>query len=157
MSETPLVVFHSCIDWLPQTQTWMHSQIRLLPDGIDNHILCERIVNQDQFYLPNIHSLCQYSSWRCMLTKVFRRMGLRRKVNFFAEAIHLHRAEVLHSHFGNKGWEDSILARSEGLKACCYLLWCGCELFTTQRVRMVSAGMRNSFDMSILYCVKALL
>ncbi len=111
-----ITVFHSCIDWLPQTQTWIYSQIIHLPSWIDNHVLCERTVNLDQFNIPHLHSLCKFSRQQCMIAKGLRKLHIRKPSVYFQRQLADYHGDILHSHFGDKGWEDQPLARSNGLK-----------------------------------------
>jgi hypothetical protein len=48
----PLVVLHSTGSWLPQTETWLYTQVHFLPGGVENHVACERTENLDQFPQP---------------------------------------------------------------------------------------------------------
>ena len=116
MSGSSCVVFHSCIDWLPQTQTWIYNQIDNLPKDIENHILCERVINFTQFQHPNVHSLCRESRLQCVMAKLYRRVKWQRVNGYFQRQLELYNGQILHSHFGNKGWEDCLLAQHSGLK-----------------------------------------
>ncbi len=111
-----IVVFHSCIDWLPQTQTWIYGQVTHLPSWVENHVLCERAVNLNQFNIPNLHSLCEYSCCQCMISKGLRKLHIRKPPAYFQRQLIKYHADILHSHFGDKGWEDRTLAHAAGLK-----------------------------------------
>jgi colanic acid/amylovoran biosynthesis glycosyltransferase len=101
-----LTVIHSFPTWLPITQTWMHNQVRYLPEDIVNHIVCERTENLDQFDLPNLHSLSQISPLRYYWDKALRLGGFRRHLGFLVREAKRHKAQILHSHFGNVGWQN---------------------------------------------------
>src|ERR1700678_2607879 len=105
----PLKVIHSFPDWLPLTQTWMHTQVRCLPaDHIEPHVVCERTENLDQFAVPHIHvrpeanlpeklaRKLRFSSWSSFLVRTTRQLG----------------AEIVHSHFGPNGWRDLAVRKA---------------------------------------------
>jgi colanic acid/amylovoran biosynthesis glycosyltransferase len=84
----------------------MHNQVRYLPEDIVNHIVCERTENLDQFDLPNLHSLSQISPLRYYWDKALRLGGFRRHLGFLVREAKRHKAQILHSHFGNVGWQN---------------------------------------------------
>ena len=106
------VVIQSTPIWLPQTQTWMYNQAKYLPDDIESHIVCEKVENLDQFYLPNIHIIPEKSllnRYGCSglkgskpLSSLFWLWRMCRKV----------KPDIVHSHFGTTGWFDSLVVRS---------------------------------------------
>ncbi|MHC4919343.1 MAG: hypothetical protein ACYTKC_07080, partial [Planctomycetota bacterium] len=71
-------VVHSSPVWLPQTQTWMHTQARCLPASVESHVACETTQNLDQFGLPHIHALAAGSKLYHLWDKLVRGLGLRR-------------------------------------------------------------------------------
>lgn len=104
-------VIHSFPIWLPQTQTWMYTQAKYLPEDIESHIVCEKTENLDQFYLPNIHAIRKKSilnRWLCSKLK---------RTSYFAPLVWLWRMcqkirpDIVHSHFGPTGWFDSMVVR----------------------------------------------
>ncbi len=111
-----ITVLHSIPVWLPQTQTWMYNQLHHLPNDIDWHVVCERTENLDQFVVPNIHCLAEGPGWRACRDKVLRALRLRRHLGFTIEVAGDRRASVIHSHFGNIGWDDMAVARRAGLR-----------------------------------------
>ncbi|QTA83258.1 Glycosyltransferase, family I [Desulfonema limicola] len=112
-----LIVIHSFPVWLPQTQTWMYNQVKYLPhDCIENHIVCEKTANLDQFGVPNIHSLYDTSRLMYLWDKGIRRIGLRQHLNFLIKRMELCNAKILHSHFGNIGWRNIEAVRKTGVK-----------------------------------------
>jgi colanic acid/amylovoran biosynthesis glycosyltransferase len=109
-----VTVLHSVRRWLPRTETWLYNQVRYLPDGVENHIVCGATENLDQFWLPNIHSLSTVPRWRYRWRYSWNK-GLR-KSGLLVEQARRHRAQVLHSHFGGVGWVDLGAARHARLK-----------------------------------------
>lgn len=116
MNEKKITVIHSVRSWLPQTQTWLFGQVGDLPSVIESHIVCETTANLDQFWLPNIHSLANGPRWRYLWDKGLRKVGVRHHLSFLVQQARLHRARVLHSHFGNVGWGNTEAARRRGMK-----------------------------------------
>lgn len=112
---SPLVVLHSVQTWLPQTETWLHTQVRFLPESIESHVGCERTANLDQFPHPRIHCLADLPLWRQVRDRGLRRLGLRHDLGFLGEAARRSGARVLHSHFGFVGWRDLAVARRHHL------------------------------------------
>lgn len=106
-----LTVLHSVPSWLPQTQTWLHTQTRFLPDSIDSHVVCERTEHLDQFNVPNIHSLGTGPRWRVVLDRFCRGVRMRRYPGHLPAVARQAGAEILHSHFGHVGWLDLGAAR----------------------------------------------
>lgn len=109
-------VVHSMNIWLPQTQTWLYNQIRYLPEEVEFHIICERTENTDQFFLPNIYALSQMPIWRHFIDRALRILRVRHHIGLLVEQAKIHKAQVLHSHFGNHGWSNLKVARKERLK-----------------------------------------
>ena len=101
-----LRVLQSVSSWLPQTQTWLYDQVRQLPDWIDNHVVCERSVNLDQFALGNIHCFSRMHGPFQIVDKALRKTRLRRYSSYFQRVCERIGPRVVHSHFGNVGWQD---------------------------------------------------
>lgn len=111
-----VVVVQSYPVWLAQTLTWMYNQVRFLPREVENHIVCENTENLDQFSLPNIHSLSESPILRYYWDNCLRALGFRCHLGFLVKQAKVHRAQVLHSHFGNVGWVNLGAARQARLK-----------------------------------------
>ncbi|NEO25169.1 glycosyltransferase, partial [Moorena sp. SIO4A5] len=116
LDKRKIKVIHSYPFWLPQTQTWMYNQVRYLPDEVENHIVCERTENLEQFWLPNIHTLSDSSKWRYFWDKGVRKLQFRRHLGFLVEVAKRQGASILHSHFGDIGWGDLDAAKLAGLR-----------------------------------------
>lgn len=108
-SPFPIKVIHSTLVWLQQTMTWMYNHAKYLPKDIESHIVCKKIENLDQFWLPNIHSLPEFS-WLSRfgesglkvaksLLRIFWLWHMCRKI----------KPDIVHSHFGNTGCPDSFV------------------------------------------------
>lgn len=111
-----IVALHSLPEWLPQTQTWLYTQIVELPQWVENHICCVGTTNLDQFGLPNIWCLQDQPVWRQYWQRGLRKLGLRRQVPFLSATARRCGADVLHSHFGPMGWRNVRVAPRLGLR-----------------------------------------
>ena len=115
--KAPLQVVHSQPVWLPQTQPWLYTLVRHLPESdVVSHVACERTQNLDQFSVPRLHArtteataplwnhrfLHQFQAWAAnrYLARLGRRVG----------------AQVVHSHFGHIGWLDLPAVRRIGAR-----------------------------------------
>jgi len=107
---SPLVVAHRYPVWLGTTLKWLYDQIRLLPEEIESHVLCERTENLDRFGWPRLHVLNQTHRCSAFVDRIGRRLWrdhLRHTENTCRD-IH---ASILHSHFGDVAWADREAAR----------------------------------------------
>lgn len=112
-----LVVAHSHPEWLPQTQTWMHTQVRHLPPGrIDAHVVCERTANLDQFGLPNIHARPARSRIVAGWERALWRLRVRRHDPHLVTVGRAIGCNVVHSHFGHVGWMNLASVRRLGAR-----------------------------------------
>lgn len=102
--------------WLPQTETWLYNQVRHLPASVESHIVCESTSNLDQFSLPRLHSLEGEPPWRQAWDRQLRKLRLRRHFGFLVREARRARAGILHSHFGNMGWQNLGAARAARLR-----------------------------------------
>ena len=110
-----LKVIHNCPVWLPLTQIWLYNQIRYLPDNIENHIVCQKVLNLEQFYLPNIHSFSGISKWQFSIDKILKKLKLHDYLEFRVKVAKREKAILLHSHFGYVGWGNLTVAQKAGL------------------------------------------
>jgi len=112
-----VIVLHSFPIWLPQTQTWMHSQVSELQRlGVDAHVVCERTENLDQFGVANIHCLADENRLKLIWDKGIRKLRIRRHLNYLVEIGEKTGANIVHSHFGNVGWANLGAVRRLGAK-----------------------------------------
>lgn len=111
----PLSVLQSVQCWLPQTETWLYTQVRFLPPTIESTVACERTANLDQFPFPRLRCLSDAPPLLRFGDRVVRKLGLRHHLEFFVSAGRRAGVRVLHSHFGVVGWRDLGIARRLGL------------------------------------------
>lgn len=106
-------VVHSNPVWLPQTQTWIHTQIGHLPaDRVESHVVCERTENLDQFPVARLHDFSAAGVLERTWDRGLRRIGMRRHLGFLVRVAAGLRADVIHSHFGDVGWSNLGAART---------------------------------------------
>lgn len=108
----PLPVLQSVQTWLPQTATWLYTQVRFLPDDIESTIACERTEHLDQFPFPRIRCLNDAPTVAQIGDRVMRKLGVRHHLQFVLDAGRRAGARVVHSHFGIVGWRDLAVARA---------------------------------------------
>lgn len=102
--------------WLPQTETWIYNQVRFLPPWIESHVVSQATENLDQFPVPHLHVFEQAPLWRQVWDRQLRKLRLRRHFGFLVQQARRHHGQVLHSHFGNAGWNNLGAARRAALK-----------------------------------------
>lgn len=110
-----LVVVQRVSRWLPQTATWLYTQVTFLPPSVESHVVCEATLNLDQFPYPRVHSLAAQPRWRVVWDKGLRKLGARAHLRFTVDVARRTGAAVLHSHFGDTGWADVGAVRAAGL------------------------------------------
>lgn len=111
-----ITVIQSAHVWLPRTEPWLYDQVRLLPGNIKSHVVCENTEFLDQFPWEPLHVARNLPWWRYTLDRGARKMKLRPYLRFQVTTARKSGARLIHSHFGNRGWEDVGVARSAGLK-----------------------------------------
>jgi colanic acid/amylovoran biosynthesis glycosyltransferase len=111
-----IVVVQSATTWLTQPMTWLYVQTKFLPASIESHVLCDRIQNLDQFAMPYIHSSSYDPAFIRWLSSRSWNVHVWRRTRIFDGIIKRHSPQVIHSHFGDRGWLDLPLARRTGLK-----------------------------------------
>ncbi len=103
--------------WLPQTQTWIHTQVSCVPeDRVENHIVCEWVENYDQFPVRHLHDFAKASDLSRFWDRGLRRIGVRRHLGFLVRVTRRTGAAIMHSHFGDVGWTNLKAARSAGVR-----------------------------------------
>ena len=108
---TPIDVAHSFDVWLPLTMTWAYNQVRYA-DGKRALVLTGSIVNRERFPWEPVYAAA--SSVERARVRVLRRAGRRAYPRAYGHAFRDRRPQVLHSHFGYRGWADLPLARRFG-------------------------------------------
>lgn len=102
------VVTHSVWSWLPVTMNWLHSQVSGLTD-MQTCVISRDIVNQEMFPIE-CHAFVRGKSRRFVLRNLHR-LGVRSIPGEYTSLLRNKNADILHSHFGDRGWSDIPLAR----------------------------------------------
>ncbi len=108
-----VVVLQSIGAWLAHTMVWLYDQVTSLGPGIENHVVCEQLVNLKTFDVPNITSLSAKYPLRSKLDRTLRKAGLTAGLPIKRRVLRESGASLLHSHFGNYGWGDMEIAGAE--------------------------------------------
>lgn len=110
-------VLHSIPVWLEQTLTWLYTQVNHLPADVESHVACVRTANLDQFGLPNIHVLVTAEpAWQRIMQKWLRFLKIRTYSHLLEQTVRQHDIRLLHSHFGNIGWQNLPIAQKYDLR-----------------------------------------
>jgi len=101
-------VVHSLWEWLPVTMSWMYG---VLESGENNNIcvlaskLSETNSNMD------IDVIATKGRMRMLVFKMLMKMGVRVISSEYKKAIKKYKPDILHSHFGDRGWLDVAIAK----------------------------------------------
>lgn len=97
-------ILHSTYSWLPQTQTWIYTQLTNLPNNVTSHVVCQKLENLHQFNIQNIHCYSNLPLLKRKFYNALKRFGYGQP--FLVDQINKNRIDLLHSHFGNVGWQN---------------------------------------------------
>jgi len=111
-----LDVVHSVLSWLPQTETWLYAQIRNLPGDIRSHVVCDKKENLEQFPIADLSCVDESAKWRIYWEDHILRRGIQRHSWLLSRVARNTKSKLLHSHFGDRGWADSGVARKRGMR-----------------------------------------
>ena len=106
MATDTICVLHSLPRWLPRTATWLHNQLRYLPESVCNHIACESTENLAEFSIENLHCLDSRTKPSLWEGRLYRKLRLgflleRPYVKHLVDVATRHGAQILHSHWGD--------------------------------------------------------
>lgn len=110
-----LHVVHSLPFWLPLTATWLHNQIRYLPEEIKSYIVCSRTENLDQFKIERLFSLDAESASRRFWERLRRSRSAQRFSALLSRVARKCEAAIVHSHWGESAWRDVDVVKRLGL------------------------------------------
>lgn len=116
MNKATVSVVHSVHLWLSQTMTWLFTQITSMPGRIENHVVCDKTVNLDQFPLATLVSADLGSTVWKFLSENSWQLASRRQSFLLNKRVQMSGARILHSHFGDRAWENISVAEDAGLK-----------------------------------------
>ncbi|HEX5476696.1 MAG TPA: glycosyltransferase, partial [Burkholderiales bacterium] len=110
-----LRVVHLTTVWLPQTQTWIYTQVTGVPSQrIQCEVICERVENLGQFALPRLHRASAPPGVNMLLAACRERLGFRVLWPGVARTARRLEPQVIHSHFGDAAWAHIGVAKSSG-------------------------------------------
>lgn len=116
MKRDRIAVVHSMHLWLSQTMTWLHTQVRSLPQRIESHVVCDKVAHLDQFSTPNLVSADNDGMlWRLAARHAWP-IARRRNLYLLERQMRRSGAMILHSHFGDRGWCNIDLVRKLGAR-----------------------------------------
>jgi colanic acid/amylovoran biosynthesis glycosyltransferase len=72
--------------------------------GVDTHVVCERTEHLEQFRVPHIYAEYPSSQRPPFWHRVLRRLHLRSNPRFLVRCARDLSPDLIHSHFGNRGW-----------------------------------------------------
>lgn len=98
-------VVHDTRVWLPQTQTWIYTQVTRTPaELVESHVVCERTENLEQFPLARLHDFSAAGAVPRFWDRALRRARVRRHLGYLARITRRVGARIVHSHFGDWAW-----------------------------------------------------
>lgn len=101
-----LCIAHSVTNWLPLTMPWIYNQVKYLQDT-KSIVLADQVQHLDTFpHLPIVTSNILKNEGIYTIIRGIRRLGIRWNPVIYDDAIKLYKPQVLHSHFGDRGWYD---------------------------------------------------
>ena len=104
-------VIQSLPVWLPQTETWIYNQVKYLQREVESHIVCAKTENLDQFDLENIHAIPKKSLLDRYRASRLNHADQRARLLWLLFKSQRIKPDIIHSHFGTTGWDDSFVVR----------------------------------------------
>lgn len=108
-----LKIAYSVDSWLPITMTWIYTQVKY-QEWFSPIILSDKTFGIERY--PNYSVFSPNNRIILLSIKILRRIGIRYTPRVFNNAIIQHQTNVLHSHFGDRGWYDLPMVRKHHLK-----------------------------------------
>ncbi len=107
------VVAHSVNPYMFLTGSWLYNQIINLKE-FKSIVLTTKTLNRDIFPFDNVYSTESLPKWRMIAEKAFRKL-FRSYLPYWVASCRENNAKILHSHFGNHGWQNLGLAEKLGI------------------------------------------
>ncbi len=100
--------------------TWQYSHMSSLPKEVESSVLCRWTANTEQFPVSQLTSLGMPPGPASLLGRFQRKVGIQsaaeRRVSAFLKKHMVNNSpDVLHSHFGQCGWQAAKLAKDLGI------------------------------------------
>lgn len=109
-------VLHSHPVWLPLTQTWLANLIELLPPQVASNVVCNIKTANPPTITGRVYCEQENSQWTYRYNRALSRLRLPAATSFRARIARQSRDLIVHSHFGNAGWQDLPFVRASGCK-----------------------------------------
>lgn len=106
-------VAYSVESWLPVTMTWIFTQVKY-QEWFSPIILADETYGIER--LPDYSVYSQYNKITRSSINLLRRIGIRPTPRVFNNALIKHQTNILHSHFGDRGWYDLPMVGKHNLK-----------------------------------------
>lgn len=107
------VVAHSVNPFMFLTGSWLYNQIINLKE-LDCIVLTTKTLNRDIFPFDRIYTTESLPKWQQIAEKFYRKIS-RAYLPYWAKSCRENDVKLLHSHFGNHGWQDLGLAKKLGV------------------------------------------
>lgn len=109
-------VVHSSQTWLSRTMTWLYTQVSCMPAHIENHVVCDKTENLDEFPIRNLVSADQDPQlWQLINSRSWQ-VARRRQSYLLRSRARQCDARIIHSHFGDRGWQNIDDVRRTGTR-----------------------------------------
>jgi len=105
-------VVQSMWSWLPVTMQWMYRQLASLP-SVEYAVLTDSCENIGFF--PAERLLPVTTKSQRLFIKILTRLGARYLPVAQSRALRRYNPDLVHSHFGDRGWKDQKWVRKAGL------------------------------------------
>jgi len=112
-------VLHSLDVYLGMSENWIYPQITSVP-GTETRVICGAVANLGDFPIEDFRLRNQNASWASknessrLVSALLRRSGISNAIT--TQWICRWSPEVIHSHFGPRGWSDLRLKRRSGAR-----------------------------------------
>lgn len=103
------VVAHSVNPFMFLTGSWLYTQIIKLNE-FSSIVLTTKTINMDIFPFDRIYTTESLPKWRQIAEKSYRKI-FKTYLAYWAKSCEQNNVKILHSHFGNSGWQDLGLAK----------------------------------------------
>jgi colanic acid/amylovoran biosynthesis glycosyltransferase len=113
-SKSALKVLHSVDTYLKISENWIYPQITQVP-GVSSRVLCGVVVNRETFPLEDARLFTTPPPWEKALGIPRLCNALARRVGWGGSLVRARidwwKPQVLHAHFGMRGWESIALKK----------------------------------------------
>jgi colanic acid/amylovoran biosynthesis glycosyltransferase len=96
-------------EWLSTSENWLHCLLMHMPKEVQNHVVCARALNLDEFSVECLH-VTMADRWARFFESV-RGPGRFIRRHACLGVLQSMSPHIIHSHFGLSGWENVPLAR----------------------------------------------